>query len=106
MADPMFKHNLGDRVKDRVTSQAGIITARSEHLFGCNRYWIEPQELKDGKPVEGRWLDEESITLEVAGAIERSTYARVVVPVEQAAPLRRAGGPTSQPSSASPQNGR
>ncbi len=106
MTNVMFRHNLGDRVKDVISGQTGIVTSRSEHLFGCNRYWIEPQELKDGKPVEGRWLDEESIETQEAGVVKRSQYARVVVPAERAEPLRRAGGPTSQPSSAPYQNGR
>jgi hypothetical protein len=106
MSESVFKHNLGDRVKDYVSGMVGVITSRGEHLFGCNRYWVEPQELKDGKPVEGKWFDEESIELVEAGVIKRTEYARVAVPAVAEVPSRRAGGPTTQPSSASPQNGR
>jgi hypothetical protein len=92
-----FTHNLGDRVKDIITGQVGIVTSRSEHIFGCNRYWVEPQEIKDGKPIEGRWFDEEAIELVLAGAVKAPRYARVVVAEERQ--LSRAGGPTSQPPS-------
>lgn len=100
MNEPRFQHNLGDRVKDRISGFSGIVVSRSEAIFGCNRYWVEPEQMHDGKPIDGRWFDEESIEVIQAGAVVRPTYARVVVaPVEAAAPQRRAGGPSNQPAS-------
>lgn len=94
-----FRHNLGDRVKDRISGLTGIVTSRSEHLFGCARYWVEPQELKDGKRVDGCWLDEDAIEVVEAAVIEPQQYRVVAAAREPAARLQRAGGPTDQPSS-------
>jgi hypothetical protein len=52
---------LGERVMDRITKFEGIATARSEYLYGCVRILVEPTELKDGKPVEGQWFDEQRV---------------------------------------------
>jgi hypothetical protein len=49
---------LGTRVKDAITGFEGIATSRAEYLYGCVRVLVEPQILKDGKPVEALWLDE------------------------------------------------
>jgi len=54
---------LGNRVRDNITGFCGIATARAEWLFGCNRIAIEPQELKDGKPIEAQWFDEQRVEL-------------------------------------------
>ena len=56
-----FQYGLGDRVKDRISGLTGIIVARTQHLYGCVRYWVAPETTKDGKPAEGAWLDEPSL---------------------------------------------
>lgn len=103
MEQTTFRFELGDKVKDRITGMTGIVTTRSEHLFGCERYWVEPQELKDGKPVDGRWFDQDSMELVEAGVIQR-TLTRVVAAAphqeERERLLRRVGGPSDQPASA------
>ena len=43
---------LGDRVKDRITGLTGIAIARTEWLYGCVRYSVQPEETKDGKPAD------------------------------------------------------
>lgn len=94
--EPTFRFDLGDKVRDRITGMTGIVVSRSEHLFGCERYWVEPQEVKDGKPVDGRWFDQDSLELVTAGVIQR-TRVRVV---EEVAPVqRKTGGPSNQPAS-------
>jgi hypothetical protein len=97
-----YLYGLGDKLRDRVTGQTGIAVSRAEHLFGCARYWIEPQELKDGKPVEGRWIDEDSVELAEAAVIKAKRY-RVVdeaaVAATAARSMRLAGGPSGQPAS-------
>jgi hypothetical protein len=63
----MFTHELGLRAKDKITGFEGIITSRCEFLTGCNRYCIQPTELKDGKPIDGIYFDEAQImTMQVA----------------------------------------
>ncbi len=95
----VFRHNLGDRVRDRITGQVGIVTSRSEHLFGCARYWIEPQDLKDGKPIDGRWLDEDCIDVVEASVIKPRFVRVMAADAVSSAPLERTGGPSNQPSS-------
>src|SRR5688572_22635589 len=98
-----FKHNLGDKSRDRISGLTGIIVSRAEHLFGCARYWIQPQDTKDGKPQEGSWFDEESIEVLESAVVTPKQYR--VVDVE-APPLRRAGGPGAQPASHTDSRGR
>ncbi len=54
---------LGQKVKDNITGFEGIATGKTEWLFGCSRYCVEPQELKDGKPVEAVWFDEQRLEI-------------------------------------------
>lgn len=56
---------LGARVKDRLTSMEGVVVGRSEYLYGCVQTLVNTGAVKDGKPVEGVWLDEDR--LEVIG---------------------------------------
>lgn len=57
----MFKHQLGLDIQTKVTRLRGIITARSENLYGCNRYYIQPATDKDNKIPDGWWVDEDDI---------------------------------------------
>lgn len=53
----MEEIELGDRVQDRISKQKGIIIGVTEWLYGCVRVTIQPEEVKDGKPVEGFSID-------------------------------------------------
>lgn len=59
----MFVHELGKRAKDKITGFSGILTSRCEFLTGCNRYCIQPTELKDSKPIESIYFDEAQIEI-------------------------------------------
>ena len=59
----MFTLELGQIAKDKITGFKGILTARCEFLTGCNRYCIQPHELKDGKPIDGIYFDESQIEI-------------------------------------------
>lgn len=50
--------NLGDRARDRITGLKGIVIARTEWLFGCERVTVQPEECKDGKPADLVYIDE------------------------------------------------
>lgn len=52
---------LGTKVRDKVTGLVGIAIARTEWLNGCARIVIQPQETKDGKPVDTTCVDEPQI---------------------------------------------
>ena len=59
----MFIHELGKIGKDKITGFVGILTARCEFLTGCNRYCIQPTDLKDGRPIESIYFDEAQIQI-------------------------------------------
>lgn len=59
----MFKHELGSIAIDKITGFTGVLTSRCEFLTGCNRYCIQPQELKDGKPIDSLYFDEAQIEI-------------------------------------------
>ncbi len=50
---------LGDRVKDRISGFKGVVTGRTEYLYGCIRLMVEPEGLHDGKPIDSQWFDEQ-----------------------------------------------
>lgn len=52
---------LGSRVRDNLTGFEGIAVGRTDWLFGCSRIGIEPTTLKDGKPIEAQWFDEQRV---------------------------------------------
>lgn len=105
MSEQTFLHNLGDLAEDRVTGLKGIIIGRAEHLFGCARYWLQPQEVKDGKPAEGQWFDEDALVIVEAKKVKANVYRRMTVeperlPARQPDTMQRnAGGPFDAPAS-------
>jgi hypothetical protein len=80
------KIELGDRIRDRVSGIEGIATARTEWLFGCVRFILQPQgEKKDwGTPHEGFSVDEPQLEL-----VEKA----VVAPPKKVEPVERSYGP-------------
>jgi hypothetical protein len=57
----MFKHLLGNKVQSLTTGLQGILTSRSENLYGCNRYYIQPPVSAAGTIPDGWWVDEDDI---------------------------------------------
>ena len=58
----MFKHSLGCLITSNVSGLTGIVVARAEHLYGCNRYYIQPKVSdNDMKVPDGWWVDEGDI---------------------------------------------
>lgn len=67
---------LGSKVRDKVTGLTGIAIGRHDWLHGCTRWTVQPQELKDGKPVEVSCFDEPQLDLleaETPANAERKT---------------------------------
>lgn len=58
---------LGDNVKDKITGFTGIVTARTEWLYGCIRYIVQPSSLFEGKPIEPVSFDEGQLEVVEAG---------------------------------------
>ncbi len=78
--------NLGDRAKDKVSGFTGIVVGRTEWLHGCVRVTIQPEEMKDGKPIEPMTFDELQLELVAAG-----------IHAPAASPNRLTGGPIAEP---------
>jgi hypothetical protein len=66
----VFKLELGTRVKDKVTGYTGIVIGRTEWLYGCRRYTVQSQEMKDGKPVDGMGFDEDALEIIEVAAVK------------------------------------
>jgi hypothetical protein len=74
----------GDLARDTITGFEGIVIARTEWLNKCVRLTIQPQAMKDGKPIDNHTFDEEQLEL-VAAAAHKETKAA------------QTGGPTPEP---------
>ena len=62
MADT-FKFDLGAEARDRVTGYRGVITARCQHLTGCNTYGVMRKADDKGEIADPHWFDEQRIAL-------------------------------------------
>lgn len=57
----MFNFLLGEKVKCRITGFEGAILGRSDHITGCNQYYVQPPVGDDGKMRDGHWFDEDRL---------------------------------------------
>ena len=62
----VFLFELGVKAKDQITGFTGIVTARCQHLYGCNTYGVTPQA-KKGTFQESQWFDEGRLTVAGVG---------------------------------------
>jgi hypothetical protein len=83
---------LGDRVRIRVNGWTGITTGRTEYINGCRQFLISPEELHDGKPVDGQWWDEQHLELIESAAHGYSD------PFAESGAVATAGGPSGSTS--------
>ena len=67
---------LGDKVRDRVSGFEGIATVHAMHLTGCDRLWLDPSVDKEGKKVDGMWVDIDMLEIIKPNVIERISYTR------------------------------
>lgn len=73
---------LGCVAKDKISGFTGVVIAITEWLNGCQRITLQPQELKDGKPIDNFTFDAEQV--------------EVVTPIEAPQP-KKTGGPSITP---------
>jgi hypothetical protein len=64
--------SLGDEVKDPITGLKGVVVARSEWLWGCVRIGVQPKGIKDGKPFDEVWFDENRVVITKMGPRSRT----------------------------------
>lgn len=53
-----YQLKLGSKATDKHSGFVGTIMAVTAYLYGCNRYGLLPEEMKDGKPQDWVWFDE------------------------------------------------
>lgn len=75
----MAQIKLGQKVRDTITGLEGIAIGITEWMYGCRRVIIQPQELREGKPLEAYTVDEPA--------------CEVIIPEAEPEPLVRRHGP-------------
>ena len=53
--------NFGDQVEHALTGLKGSVVAVDVWKNGCVRMCVQPREIKDGKPVDATWCDEQDL---------------------------------------------
>lgn len=77
---------LGDIAKDTITGFQGVVIGITKWLHGCRRITIQPQSLKDGKPLEAHGFDEPQVKI-----IKKAAFAETAdTGGPKPEPLRRA----------------
>lgn len=85
---------LGDRVKDPITGVAGIVVCLTTWLHGCIRVGVQPEEAKDGKPVDAVYFDQSQLVI-----LEREVHEPMVLhvgPKPETDTRRSNGGPSRE----------
>ncbi len=59
----MFTVELGSKAKSKTLGLVGTVTSRSENVYGCNRYYVQPSVGKEMKVPDGYWVDEDDVTV-------------------------------------------
>lgn len=82
---------LGDEVKDTVTSFSGVVIAITEWLNGCRRMVVQPRQLGEkGQMPSTESIDENQLVITKKGAVvAQNTPRRESAEV----PARKTGGP-------------
>lgn len=73
----LFSIELGTKVEHKVTGFKGITTGRVQYLNGCVQYLVCPKVDKDGKHVDGLWVDQEYLDIIEEKAVVVSSKERI-----------------------------
>lgn len=74
----MERINLGDLVKDSITSFTGIVVADTQWLHGCRRLNVQPRELdKDNKIQDLQSFDELQLVLIEQAKVKTTSASNV-----------------------------
>lgn len=57
----MDRIKLGQKVRDKISGNEGVVVARTEWLHGCVRLTIQPEGTKDGCPFDAFVVDEPQV---------------------------------------------
>jgi len=87
---------LGDEVRDEVTSFSGVVIAITQWLNGCRRIVVQPRQIgENGKMSPSEHIDENQLVITEKHAIVAQNTPK---PAEIAAG-KRTGGPRPDPQS-------
>lgn len=95
-----WKFNLGDRVRDPISKVVGIVFGRSEWLYNCRTITVAPEGVKDGKPIEHQFFDEDRLVLVKRNVHEQPPLYRIAAESGLRAPKRVYTGGPDRPTSA------
>jgi hypothetical protein len=71
------KFELGEILKDKVTSFQGVVMGRTDYFTGCIHYGLCSQKLKkDGGSMNWEWFDESRV-VKIAGKKRVTRESRV-----------------------------
>jgi len=65
----MSKPQIGDRVKEKITGYAGVVTAKCEYITGCKQVLVNPPLKADGGYEDPRWFDEDRVDVTEAKVV-------------------------------------
>lgn len=88
----------GDEVRDKVTGFTGIAMGKTDWMFGCTRWVVQPQVDKEKKIVDAQSFDEPALEIVRKGVVQRpriNLYGATEVTPEPAATAP--GGPLPVP---------
>ncbi len=95
---PKLKTILGAEYKDIVSGLTGIAVSATAYLHSCERVHLQPQEVKEGKPVEGAFFDYSQLDFVSAGISEQvQRINQKVAGYDGEAPRTPPGGPGAPP---------
>jgi hypothetical protein len=89
---------LGRSGRDRVTGFEGVITSISFDLYGCIQVAVCPRVDKDGKLLDGKWLDVHRIEpIGIEGSRSMPVPNFTMPPAFGATPQTHQHGPAEKP---------
>jgi hypothetical protein len=79
---------LGCIAKDKITGFQGVVTAHSRMLTNVDRWTLQPQAVKDGKPIASKSFDEGQLVFVEDTTIRVTPVERPDEPVEMGDTVR------------------
>jgi hypothetical protein len=84
---------LGDKVKDKITGFTGIAIGITVWQNGCRTIGIKTLKLKDGRPQDAFWMDENQVEI----VLKRAKVIKPIVYKTDEKEVVKTGGPHELP---------
>ena len=53
---------MGQKVTEKISGYTGTVIAKTVWAYGCVRFGVQAEGLKDGAPIKAQWFDEGELT--------------------------------------------